>query len=107
LRQKYRQPARDLSGGQQQTLALAQAFVPSRGSCCATSRRWALAQAILPPILDLLRAWASEGTSIVVVEQYVDIALSIATRAIVMENGEVVLSGTASELAADPRVRDV
>lgn len=107
LREKYRQPARDLSGGQQQMLALSQAFVAKPRILLCDEPSLGLAQAVLPPIWELLRVWASEGTGILMVEQYIDMALTIATRGIVMENGEVILSGSADELASDNRVREV
>ena len=107
LREKYRQPARDLSGGQQQMLALSQAFVAKPRILLCDEPSLGLAQAVLPPIWELLRLWASEGTGILMVEQYIDMALTIATRGIVMENGEVILSGSAAELASDSRVREV
>jgi branched-chain amino acid transport system ATP-binding protein len=107
LKQKYRQPARDLSGGQQQMLALSQAFVAKPRILLCDEPSLGLAQAILPPIFELLSLWASEGTGILIVEQYVDVALPIATRGLVMENGAISLEGSSSELAADPRVRQI
>lgn len=107
LKQKYRQPARDLSGGQQQMLALSQAFVAKPRILLCDEPSLGLAQAVLPPIFELLSLWASEGTGILIVEQYVDVALPIATRGLVMENGAISLEGSTSELAADPRVRQI
>ncbi|CAM5602433.1 branched-chain amino acid transport system ATP-binding protein [Aquamicrobium terrae] len=107
LRQKYRQPARDLSGGQQQMLALSQAFIAKPRILLCDEPSLGLAQAILPPIFELLSMWASEGTGILIVEQYVDVALPIATRGLVIENGAISLAGTSLELAADPRVRQI
>lgn len=107
LKEKYRQPARDLSGGQQQMLALSQAFVAKPRILLCDEPSLGLAQAILPPIFELLRIWASEGTGILIVEQYVDVALPIATRGLVMEGGTISLEGTSSELAANPRVRQI
>jgi branched-chain amino acid transport system ATP-binding protein len=107
LREKYRQPARDLSGGQQQMLALSQAFVAKPRILLCDEPSLGLAQAVLPPIWELLRVWASEGTGILMAEQYIEMALTIATQGIVMENGEIVLSGTAADLASDSRVREV
>jgi branched-chain amino acid transport system ATP-binding protein len=66
-----------------------------------------LAQALLPPILVFLRQWARSGTGILLVEQQVSAALAIADRAIVIERGEVKLSGTAAELRSDQRVQNI
>ena len=87
LREKLRSQARDLSGGQQQMLALA--------------------QALIPPILAFLKRWAEQGVAIVIVEQQIDIALSVADHAIVIERGEVKLRGSAAELKCDARVQEI
>jgi branched-chain amino acid transport system ATP-binding protein len=107
LREKLRQQARDLSGGQQQMLALAQAFVSQPKMLLVDEPSLGLAQMLIPPILAFLRQWAMQGTAILIVEQQIDIALSVADRAVVIERGEVKLSGTAAELKANERVREI
>ena len=107
LREKLRQQARDLSGGQQQMLALAQAFVSQPKMLLVDEPSLGLAQMLIPPILTFLRQWAMQGTAILIVEQQIDIALSVADRAVVIERGEVKLSGTAAELKANERVREI
>jgi branched-chain amino acid transport system ATP-binding protein len=107
LREKLHQPARDLSGGQQQMVALAQAFASRPKVLLCDEPSLGLAQAIVPPILEFLRKWARTGTGIVIVEQQISLALSIADRAIVIERGEEKLSGTAAELSRDRRVQDI
>jgi branched-chain amino acid transport system ATP-binding protein len=107
LREKYASPARDLSGGQQQMLALAQAFIGQPKVLLCDEPSLGLAQAILPPIMAFLRNWASEGAAIVMVEQQIDLALSVADRVIVLERGEIVLSGTADAVRADPRLKQI
>jgi branched-chain amino acid transport system ATP-binding protein len=107
LRAKLRDSARDLSGGQQQMLALAQAFVARPAVLLCDEPSLGLAQALIPPILDFLRRWARAGTAVVIVEQQIDVALSIADRAVVVERGAITLSGTAAQLADDPRVREI
>ncbi len=107
LREKLRQQARDLSGGQQQMLALAQAFVSQPKMLLVDEPSLGLAQMLIPPILAFLRQWAMQGTAILIVEQQIDIALSVADRAVVVERGEVKLSGTAAELKANERVREI
>ncbi|WP_137391677.1 ABC transporter ATP-binding protein [Rhodoligotrophos defluvii] len=98
LRERRNEPARSLSGGQQQMLALAQAFVAQPKVLLCDEPSLGLAQALLPPILNFLRGWAVRGTAIVIVEQHVDIALPMADRAMVMERGSVKLSCPATEL---------
>ena len=107
LREKLRQPARDLSGGQQQMLALAQAFVAKPQVLLCDEPSLGLAQALIPPILDFLRNWAKAGIGVLIVEQQIDLALSIADRALVIERGRISLAGSAEELKRDPRVQDI
>jgi branched-chain amino acid transport system ATP-binding protein len=107
LREKLRSPARDLSGGQQQMLALAQAFVAQPKVLLCDEPSLGIAQALIPPILAFLKDWARQGTGILIVEQQIDVALSVADRAIVIERGEVRLAGTASELKRDKRVQEI
>jgi len=107
LRTKLRSAARDLSGGQQQMLALAQAFVARPAVLLCDEPSLGLAQALIPPILDFLKNWAQQGVAVLIVEQQIDVALSIADRAVVIERGTITLSGTAEELKRDRRVQDI
>jgi branched-chain amino acid transport system ATP-binding protein len=107
LRTKLRSAARDLSGGQQQMLALAQAFVARPAVLLCDEPSLGLAQALIPPILDFLKNWARQGVAVLIVEQQIDIALAIADRAVVIERGAIMLSGTAEELKGDRRVQDI
>lgn len=100
LKDRLNQSARDLSGGQQQMLALGQAFVARPHVLLSDEPSLGLAQALLPPILAFLRRWAESGTAIIIVEQHVDIALSVADRAVVVERGSIKLSCAAHELKA-------
>jgi branched-chain amino acid transport system ATP-binding protein len=107
LYEKRRAFARDLSGGQQQMLALAQAFVAQPDVLLCDEPSLGLAQGLIPPILNFLRGWAQQGVAIVIVEQQIDIALSVANRGIVMDRGCIRLEGSASDLRQDERVRDI
>ena len=107
LRTKLRSAARDLSGGQQQMLALAQAFVARPRVLLCDEPSLGLAQALIPPILEFLKNWARDGAAILIVEQQIDLALSIADRALVIDRGAITLSGSAEELKQDPRVQDI
>ena len=107
LLQKLRDPARDLSGGQQQMLALAQAFVAQPKVLLCDEPSLGIAQALIPPILGFLKRWAALGAAVLIVEQQIDSALAVADRAVIMEGGAVRLSGTADELRRDERVRSI
>jgi branched-chain amino acid transport system ATP-binding protein len=98
LKERLKQPARDLSGGQQQMLALGQAFVAQPRVLLSDEPSLGLAQALLPPILAFMRRWAASGTAIIIVEQHIDIALPVADRALVVERGAIKLQCAAADL---------
>jgi branched-chain amino acid transport system ATP-binding protein len=98
LKARLKQPARDLSGGQQQMLALGQAFVARPRVLLSDEPSLGLAQALLPPILAFMRRWAASGTAIIIVEQHIDIALPVADRALVVERGAIKLQCAAADL---------
>ena len=100
LKEKLHNYARDLSGGQQQMLALGQAFVAQPKVLLCDEPSTGLAQALLPPILNFLKSWAASGTAIIIVEQHIDIALPVADRAVVVERGRIKLACAAGELRA-------
>jgi branched-chain amino acid transport system ATP-binding protein len=99
LRQNLRVRARDLSGGQQQMLALGQAFVAQPKVLLCDEPSTGLAQALLPVILEFLRRWARLGTAIVIVEQHIRIALPVADRVLLMERGEITSNSPPAEFA--------
>ncbi len=101
LKEKLHNYARDLSGGQQQMLALGQAFVAQPKVLLCDEPSTGLAQALLPPILNFLKTWAASGTAIIIVEQHIDIALPVADRAVVIERGQVKISCAAKDLKAE------
>lgn len=100
LKDKARDKARSLSGGQQQMLALAQAFVSQPKVLLCDEPSLGLALALMPPIMDFLKTWARSGTAIVIVEQHVGLALTVADRAMLMQRGSIVFDGTAAEFRA-------
>jgi branched-chain amino acid transport system ATP-binding protein len=66
-----------------------------------------IAQALIPPILAFLKRWAAMGTAVLIVEQQIDSALAVADRGVIMERGEIGLSGTSEALRRDDRVRAI
>lgn len=89
LKERLNQPAASLSGGQQQMLALAQAFVGSPRLLMCDEPSFGLAQALMPPILKALSDWAARGMAVVIVEQYVDLVLPYANQVIVLDRGRL------------------
>lgn len=100
LKEKEKLYARDLSGGQQQMLALGQAFIAQPKVLLCDEPSMGLAQALLPSILAFLRKWAQSGTAVVVVEQHLAVTAPYADRAMIVERGQVKFTCAASELEA-------
>jgi ABC-type branched-subunit amino acid transport system ATPase component len=98
LAQRRRQIAGTLSGGQQQMLTLAKAFVMDPKLLLIDELSLGLAPKIVEELLDIVRRLNAEGVAVVIVEQHVDLALDMASRAYFMERGEVRFSGPAEDL---------
>ncbi|KIX84558.1 ABC transporter ATP-binding protein [Thermus filiformis] len=104
LKERRTQPAATLSGGEQQMLALARALMGRPRVLLLDEPSLGLAPLMVREIYRVLGELKRGGTTLLVVEQNVRIALSLADRAYVMEAGEVVLEGAAQDLLNDPRV---
>jgi len=98
LTERWDQMAGNLSGGEQQQLALGMAFVAKPRLLIIDELSLGLAPAIVSQLLDIVREIHAEGATIILVEQSVNVALTIATRAYFMEKGEVRFSGPTEEL---------
>ena len=96
--------AADLSGGQQQQLALAMALLARPKLLLVDELSLGLAPVMVENLLEELRKLRDEGTTIVVVEQSVNVALSIADHAYFMEKGEIRFSGDAEDLLEQPEL---
>ncbi len=98
LRERWGQQAGNLSGGEQQQLALGMAFVAQPKLLIIDELSLGLAPIIVEQLLEMVRAIHADGCSIVIVEQSVNVALTIAERAYFMEKGEVRFEGPTAEL---------
>ena len=108
LRERIDQMAGNLSGGEQQMLALSMAFIAKPKLMMIDELSLGLAPTIVEQLLGIVRRIQENGTAIVVVEQSINVALTIAERAYFMEKGEVRFEGLTSELLQrDDIVRSV
>jgi branched-chain amino acid transport system ATP-binding protein len=105
LNERKKQPAKTLSGGEQQMLAMGRALMSRPKLLLLDEPSMGLAPMLVEQIFQIIQEINSSGTTILLVEQNANMALSIAHRAYVLETGEVVLQGDAKELASNPEVR--
>jgi ABC-type branched-subunit amino acid transport system ATPase component/sugar phosphate permease len=104
LEERWNQPAGNLSGGEQQMVTLAQAFIAKPRLLMIDELSLGLAPIIVEQLLDIVRAIRDRGTTIILVEQSVNVALTVAESAFFMEKGEIRFNGPTSELLERPDV---
>jgi branched-chain amino acid transport system ATP-binding protein len=104
LRERAKQLAGTLSGGQQQMLVMARALLARPKLLLLDEPSLGLAPVISTQIFDLVREIRRDGVTVLLIEQNAKRALAVADRAYVLELGRVVLSGPAADVAVDPRV---
>ncbi len=105
LAERARQAAGTLSGGEQQMLAIGRCLMGAPDLIMFDEPSLGLAPAIIHDVLDTIRELNRAGLTCLLVEQNVAQSLKLASRAYVLENGRVTLSGSGAELLADDRVR--
>jgi branched-chain amino acid transport system ATP-binding protein len=105
LEERKSQLAGTLSGGEQQMLAMGRALMSRPRLLLLDEPSMGLAPMLIQEIFSIILEINQAGTTILLVEQNANMALSIANRAYVLETGEIVLSGSASEMADNPDVR--
>jgi branched-chain amino acid transport system ATP-binding protein len=106
LRERRRQAAATLSGGEQQMCAIGRGLMSAPLLLMIDELSLGLSPLLVDQLVAALRELNAGGTSILLVEQDVTIALDLCHRAFVMDMGRIVRSGSGSELLADPIVRD-
>ena len=105
LKEREGQYGGTLSGGEQQMLAMARALMSQPSLLLLDEPSMGLSPILVEEIFKIIVEINKQGTSILLVEQNAQMALSIANRAYVLETGNIVLSGDAKEIASNPDVK--
>ena len=105
LADRKRQAAGTLSGGEQQMLAMGRALMSRPKLLMLDEPSMGLAPILVEQIFDIIQSLHKAGTTILLVEQNAQMALSVADRAYVLETGHITLSGTGAELAESDQVK--
>ncbi len=106
LKRRTKQVAGTLSGGEQQMLAIARALMGRPELLLLDEPSMGLAPLIVREIFAVIKKLNQSGTTILLVEQNAKAALNVAKRAFVLETGEIVLEGRATDLLDDPKVKE-
>src|ERR671921_196619 len=106
LEERARQEAGTMSGGEQQMLAIGRALMGRPKLLLLDEPSMGLAPVLVERIFQTIEEINRQGTTILLVEQNANVALEIATRGSVLENGKIVNAAPASELREDPKVRE-
>ncbi|TWB58337.1 amino acid/amide ABC transporter ATP-binding protein 2 (HAAT family) [Rhizobium sp. ERR 922] len=104
LSERWRQSASDLSGGQKQMVAMAQAFVAKPRFMIVDELSLGLAPAVVKRLAEALKIAAARGIGVLLIEQFANLALDLADQALVLERGRLVFSGAAATLKAQPHI---
>ena len=105
VKERLHQVAGTLSGGEQQMVAIGRALLSRPKLLLLDEPSMGLAPLVVEKIFEVVRTVASEGVTILLVEQNANLALEFAQRGYVMESGKITLTGSGSALLADPKVR--
>jgi branched-chain amino acid transport system ATP-binding protein len=104
LEKRLNAPARELSGGEQQMVVLAQALVSQPRYVLIDELSLGLAPVIVNRLIPTIRAIAESGIGVLLIEQFVSVALGLANRAHIMEGGRLQFSGPATQLRENPEL---
>ena len=106
LKEREKQQAGTLSGGEQQMLALGRALMMNGKMMMMDEPSMGLAPIVVDEIFEVIRKINAAGTSILLIEQNAFLALKTANRAYVLENGKFTMSGNSDDLLKDPKVKE-
>jgi branched-chain amino acid transport system ATP-binding protein len=106
VEERLDQLAGTLSGGEQQMVAIGRALMARPKLLCMDEPSMGLSPAFVEQVFEIVQEINRQGTTIFMVEQNANMALSIAHRAYVLQTGQVVLSGPAAELRRNPMIRE-
>jgi branched-chain amino acid transport system ATP-binding protein len=106
LKERTKQEAGTMSGGEQQMLAIGRALMSRPKLLLLDEPSMGLAPVLVERIFGIIREINNQGTTILLVEQNANVALEIATRGYVLETGKIVNSAPAEKLREDPKVRE-
>src|ERR1700761_3346712 len=106
IKERLNQIAGTLSGGEQQMVAIGRALMAAPRLICMDEPSMGLSPLYVEQVFEIIQAINRQGTTIFMVEQNANIALSIAHRAYVLQTGKVVLSGSARELRRNPAIQE-
>jgi branched-chain amino acid transport system ATP-binding protein len=106
LKERRKQTAGTLSGGEQQMLAMGRAMMSRPKLLLLDEPSMGLAPLMVQKVFETVIAISKEGVTILLIEQNARLALEVSSRGYVMESGEITLHGEAKQLLADPKVRE-
>ena len=105
LKERYKQMAGTLSGGEQQMLAMGRALMSHPKLLMLDEPSMGLAPILVEQIFEIIQNLHKAGTTILLVEQNAQAALSVADRGYVLETGKIVTTGTGAELLSSPAIK--
>jgi branched-chain amino acid transport system ATP-binding protein len=106
LKERARHAGRHLSGGEQQLLVIARALVARPSVMLVDEPTEGLSPIVVQAVIDVLRRINAEGTTVLLVEQTLEVALALARTVYVMDQGRLQFSGTPEELRRDPSIQE-